>query len=407
MNARICLACDAVLPPPFLDLGNTPLANAYLDTADAVDAIYPLAVSYCSKCHLVQINDIVPPERMFSDYPYFSSFSDSFLEHAKKMCEDLTERFRLGPDSRVLEVASNDGYLLQYFTTKGIPVLGVEPATNIAKAARERGIDTINEFFGPPIVKDVKAKFGAVDLLIGNNVLAHVPDVNGFLRAAADCLKPSGIAVFEVPHLQDLLAKTEFDTIYHEHVFYFSLHALANLAQRAGLELFDASKQAVHGGTLRVFLRHPASGGPRSELSVLLKEETVAGLTEQNTYKAFQQRVERVKVGMLHLLAGIKGEGKSICAYGAPAKGNTLLNYCRIGKDVIDFTVDRSPHKQDRFLPGTGIPIYAPEEISRRKPDYVIILPWNIKDEILHQMSHIRSWGGKFIVPIPTPQVLS
>lgn len=405
---RKCLGCAEPLPPAFLDLGNTPLANSYLEPSgdSQIEAVFPLAVVFCPACFLVQLSETVPPEKMFKDYLYFSSYSESFLVHAHAMCEELSGRFKLGRDSRVLEVASNDGYLLQYFKAKGIPVLGVEPASNIADESRRRGIQTLNCFFGPRAVGEILKDFGPVDLLIGNNVLAHVPSINEFLSAAAACLKETGCAVFEFPHVQELLRKTEFDTIYHEHVFYYSLQALKNLAERAGLEIFDVSKQKVHGGTLRVFLRR--SGGVEVSDSVIsvLDEERAAGLTRKETYAAFSSRVGSLKRDLKDLLNGLKGSGKRICAYGAPAKGNTLLNYCGIGPDVIEFTVDRSPHKQNKLLPGTRIPIRNPSEISSTKPEYLLILPWNIQDEIMQQMAHIRDWGGKFVVPIPNPRVL-
>lgn len=405
---KICLGCAEPLPPAFLNLGSTPLANSYLEpNGDAQDEdVFPLAVVFCPACFLVQLSETVPPEKMFKDYLYFSSYSESFLVHARAMCEALSERFNLGGESRVLEVASNDGYLLQYFKAKGIPVLGVEPASNIAEESRRRGIETLNCFFGPQAVDEILKSFGSVDLLIGNNVLAHVPAINEFLAATAACLRKSGCAVFEFPHVQELLRKTEFDTIYHEHVFYYSLHALKHLAERAGLEIFDVSKKKVHGGTLRVFLRRSSGAGVPDSVKSMLDQESDAGLTRSETYGAFSSRVATLKRDLRELLGGLKGAGKKICAYGAPAKGNTLLNYCGIGSDVIDFTVDRSPHKQNKLLPGTRIPIRNPGDISSTKPEYLLILPWNIQDEIMQQMAHIREWGGKFVVPIPNPKVL-
>lgn len=405
---RKCLGCAQPLPPAFLDLGKTPLANSYLEPNSDVRAeeSFPLAVVFCPGCYLVQLAETVPPGKMFSDYLYFSSYSESFLRHANAMCESLSERFQLGADSRVLEVASNDGYLLQYFKAKGIPVLGVEPAANIAEVSRRRGIPTLNRFFGADAVGEILADFGPAEVLIGNNVLAHVPGINEFLTAAAACLKKSGCAVFEFPHVLELLKKTEFDTIYHEHVFYYSLHALQKLAERAGLEVFDVSRQNVHGGTLRVFLRRAGAGSASDAVKSLLVEELAAGLTRAETYEAFSGRVTGLKRDLRRLLEDIKGAGKKICAYGAPAKGNTLLNYCGVGADVIEYTVDRSPHKQNKLLPGTRIPIRHPDEISNTKPAYLLILPWNIKDEIMQQMSHVHDWGGQFIVPIPAPAVL-
>lgn len=403
-----CLGCSKVLPPAFLDLGNTPLANSYLEpNSDSLDeAVFPLAVVFCPECYLVQLSETVPPAKMFTDYLYFSSYSDSFLAHARTMCDSLTERFNLGRGSRVLEIASNDGYLLQYFKFKGIPVLGVEPASNIAEESRRRGIETLNCFFGPQAVGEILSSFGSVDLIIGNNVLAHVPAINEFLASATACLKKSGCAVFEFPHVQELLLKTEFDTIYHEHVFYYSLHALKHLADRAGLEIFDVSRQNVHGGTLRVFLRRASGMEVADSVKAMLDEEFAAGLTCSVTYAAFSDRVVALKRDLRRILKDLKSSGKKICAYGAPAKGNTLLNYCDIGTDVIEFTVDRSPHKQNKLLPGTRIPIRGPAEILVSKPEYLLILPWNIQDEIMRQMVHIRTWGGKFLIPIPCPKVI-
>lgn len=403
-----CLGCAEPLPPAFLDLGNTPLANSYLEPNSDIqaEASFPLAVVFCPHCFLVQLSETVPPDAMFKVYLYFSSYSESFLIHAQAMCDTLSKRFKLGGESRVLEVASNDGYLLQYFKAKGIPVLGVEPASNIAEESRRRGIETMNCFFGPAAVGEILRSFGSVDLLIGNNVLAHVPTINEFLAATAACLKETGCAVFEFPHVQDLLRKTEFDTIYHEHVFYYSLHSLNHLAGRAGLEIFDVAKQKVHGGTLRVFLRHAGGGELSASVKCMLDEELAAGLTRAETYAAFSSRVVALKRDLRGLLKGLKSSGKKICAYGAPAKGNTLLNYCGIGSDIIEHTVDRSPHKQNKLLPGTRIPIRHPDYISDSKPEYLLILPWNLQDEIMGQMAHIRRWGGKFIVAIPSPKVI-
>jgi SAM-dependent methyltransferase len=403
-----CLGCEKALPKPFLDLGKTPLANAYLtaEQLDKPEPKFPLAVVYCPACHLVQLTDLVPPEQLFSEYLYFSSYSETFLRHAEAMARDLSGQFQLGKSSRVLEIASNDGYLLQYFQKLGIPVLGIEPARNIAEVARGKGIPTLTRFFGLEAVDEVLAEFGPSNLIIGNNVLAHVPGINGFLKAVEACLAPRGVAVFEFPALKNLLDKTEFDTIYHEHVFYYSLWAIERLAARAGLELFDAQPQAVHGGTLRVFLSRPGERPKTPNLAGLLTEEAEAGLTTPARYESFGQEVARIKAALRGLLAGLKAEGKRLAAYGAPAKGNTLLNTCGIGRDLLDFTVDRSPHKQGRFLPGTRLPIYPPEHVKAAKPDYLLILPWNIKDEIMSQMACVRTWGGQFVVPIPQVEVI-
>lgn len=404
-----CLGCGGALPEPFLDLGKTPLANSFIrpERAHLPEATYRLAVAFCPLCHLVQLTDRVPPEDLFSEYLYFSSYSDSFLEHARAMAESLTQRFRLGAGSLVLEIASNDGYLLQYFQQQGVRVLGVEPARNIAAAAESRGVPTLNRFFGPEAVKEITGNSGKADLIIGNNVLAHVPAINEFLQAVKACLKPDGAAVFEFPHLGDLLDRTAFDTIYHEHVFYFSLSAVKALAERAGLHLFDVSSQAVHGGSLRVFLGHQEPHPASPNVAALLSEEQAAGLTGPERFAAFGRQVSALKQDLVSTLRRLKASGKRLAAYGAPAKGNTLLNYCGIGTDYVEFTVDRSPHKQGLWLPGTHIPIFAPEKVRESKPDYLLILPWNLKDEIMAHMAFIREWGGQFVVPVPHVEIVS
>lgn len=403
-----CLGCGGALPEPFLDLGKTPLANSFVrpERAHLPEATYRLAVAFCPLCHLVQLTDRVPPEDLFSEYLYFSSYSDSFLKHARAMAESLTQRFRLGAGSLVLEIASNDGYLLQYFQKNGIRVLGVEPARNIAAAAECRGIPTLNRFFGPEVVEEITGHCGKADMIIGNNVLAHVPAINEFLRAVKACLKPDGTAVFEFPHLGDLLDRTAFDTIYHEHVFYFSLSAIRTLVERAGLHLFDVSRQDVHGGSLRVFLSHQEPHPASPNVAALLSQEQAAGLTGPERFAAFSRQVIALKQDLVATLRRLKASGKRLAAYGAPAKGNTLLNYCGIGTDCVEFTVDRSPHKQGLCLPGTHIPIFAPEKVREAKPDYLLILPWNLKDEIMAHMSFIREWGGRFLVPIPRVEVV-
>jgi SAM-dependent methyltransferase len=403
-----CLGCGANSLRVFLDLGRTPLANSYLQAGIDYDReeTFPLTVAYCENCHLVQLSATVAPEKMFSEYAYFSSYSDSFLEHVRLMAESYVKRFNLGRDSRVLEIASNDGYLLRHFKRYSIRVLGIDPARNIAAEANRRGIPTLCQFFGEGIAPDLVYEYGLANLIIGNNVLAHVPDVNGFLRATAVCLRPDGAAVFEFPYLRDLLDKTEFDTIYHEHVFYYSLSAIRNLARRAGLELFDVARQQVHGGSLRVFLQHPGARPIDSRVDQTLSEEEKAGLTGFERYVLFGGQVRALKNHLLSLLGELKRADKRIAAYGAPAKGNTLLNYCGIGRDLLEFTVDRSPHKQGMLLPGSHLPILPPEELLVRKPDYALILPWNLADEIVRQQSEYLRAGGRFIVPVPEPRIL-
>ena len=403
-----CLGCRAALPAPFLDLGQTPLANSYLppDAADEAEEKLPLAVAYCSYCHLVQLTRTVAPARLFSRYAYFSSYSESFLAHAQAMAASYVQRFALGHDRRVLELASNDGYLLQFFSQRGISVLGVEPAANIAAAARARGIPTLECFFDLATAPEVIATFGRAHLVVGNNVLAHAPSVNAFLAGVAACLERDGAAAFEFPYLRDLLDRVEFDTIYHEHVFYYSLTAIDLLARRAGLELFDAVRTPVHGGSLRVFLQHPGTRPVGVAVVAILREEREVGLTDPEIFSSFGTRVERLRHDLRALLCRLKRAGKRIAAYGAPAKGNTLLNYCEIGSDLIEFTVDRSPHKQGKLLPGSRLPICEPQRLLAAMPDYTLILPWNIADEIVEQQQAYVRAGGRFIVPVPHPHVL-
>ncbi|TAJ34653.1 MAG: methyltransferase domain-containing protein [Nitrospirae bacterium] len=365
-----------------------------------------MAVACCQVCHLAQLTDLVPPERMFTEYLYFSSYSDSFLAHAREMMESLTARFALGPDSRVLEVASNDGYLLQYFEQRNIRVLGVEPAKNIAAEAERRGIPTLNCFFGLEAVTHITGGFGQADLIVGNNVLAHVPAINEFLRAVKLCLKPAGAAVFEFPYLKDLFDGVEFDTIYHEHVFYYSLAAIEKLAERAGLQLFDVMHRPVHGGSLRVFLQHRGTYPVTGCVAEYLAAEQASGLTGPERYASFSREVVNLKEELRSLLCGLKAAGKRLAAYGAPAKGNTLLNYCGIGTELVEFTVDRSPHKQGLLTPGARLPIHAPEALLKEMPDYTLVLPWNLAEEIVAQQQEYRRRGGRFIVAIPKPGII-
>jgi SAM-dependent methyltransferase len=349
----------------------------------------------------VQITDRLSPEALFSDYIYFSSYSDSFLEHARRMAEDLARRLELGPSSRVIEVASNDGYLLQYFQRLGIPVLGVEPAQNVAARAEARGIPTLQRFFGPAAVDEVRSVFGEADLLVGNNVLAHVPEVQGFLAAARDCLREEGVAVFEFPWLRDLVDGLEFDTIYHEHVFYLSLSAVTALAATAGLECFDVVHQPVHGGSLRVFLARASTRHAAPAVAETLRAEEAAGLRTVERFADFGGKVREARVRLRDRLLALKADGRRLAAYGAPAKGNTLLNYCGIGRDILEFTVDRNPHKQGLLLPGSRLPILPPEELLRAQPDYTLLLPWNLAREIVAQQADYVARGGRFLVPLP------
>ncbi len=407
MHLHHCLCCGGDLPASFLDLGNTPLANSYLPPEKACEPEFaaPLAVSFCEKCYLVQLTHLVPPADLFTDYLYFSSYSESYLAHARSMTSDLIQRFGLHSSSRVVEVASNDGYQLQYFQSEGIPVLGIEPAKNIAAVARQKGIPTVDEFFSESLVPEILASFGSADVLIGNNVLAHVPQIRSFLTAVRGCLSPDGYAVFEFPYVKDLLDHCEFDTIYHEHVFYYSLSSIRSLANAVGLSLADVEHQSVHGGSLRVFLSKAPQPSSAAVVAMLEAEET-AGLTDPFRYQQLARTVTNLRDDLLELLRSLKSAGNSIAAYGAPAKGNTLLNYCGIGSNIINFTVDRNPHKQRLLLPGSRIPIREPQALLEEMPDYVLILPWNLADEIISQQQEYVRRGGRLIVPVPTPHIV-
>ena len=408
VSGRACLGCAAPLPDPFLDLGVQPLANAFLRPEDAVrpEPRFPLAVAYCPRCHLVQLTATAPPATLFEEYLYFTSYSDHFLAHARAMAATLTERFTLGPGRRLLEIASNDGYLLQFFVERGVPVLGVEPARNVAAVAAARGIPTLNRFFGPDVVDEIRGTLGLAQVIVGNNVLAHVPDINAFLEAVGACLAPDGAAVFEFPYLGDLLARTAFDTIYHEYVFYFSLAAVAGLAARARLEVFDVEHQPVHGESLRVFLQHAGARPIGPAVSRLSEAEAAAGLTSAARYAGFSRDVARLCGDLVTRLRALRRQGRRLAAYGAPAKGTVLLNACGVGADVLEFTVDRSPHKQGRLVPGVRLPIRPVEALLAEMPDFTLLLPWNLADEIVAQQREYLRKGGAFIVAVPAPRVI-
>jgi SAM-dependent methyltransferase len=388
----------------------TPISNAFLkaDQLNRMEPFYPLHAYVCGECFLVQLEEFESPQKIFGDnYAYFSSYSDSWLDHARRYTDQMIGRFRYGPKSQVIEIASNDGYLLQYFKEKGVPVLGIEPAKNVAEAAIAKGIPTLTRFFGVETAKVLVAQGTRADLLLGNNVLAHVPDLNDFVAGIKVILKPDGVITMEFPHLQHLIEENQFDTIYHEHFSYFSFLVAQRVFERHGLQLFDVEEIPTHGGSLRIYGRHTGQGGePGKRVKELVARERRLKFEDLETYRKFSGRVQETKRQLLEFLISVKRAGKRVVGYGAPAKGNTLLNYCGIRSDFLDFTVDRSPHKQGTFLPGTHIPVYAPERIDEVRPDYVLILPWNIKDEIVKQMAHIRSWGGKFVVPIPEVKVL-
>jgi SAM-dependent methyltransferase len=375
-----------------------------------MEPFYPLYAYVCDRCFLVQLDEFVSPEVIFGDgaYAYFSSFSDSWLQHVRGYADVVSERFGLGPRSHVVELASNDGYLLQWFVKKGIPVLGVEPAANTAKVAEERGIPTVVQFFGTETARVLAAQGKHADLLLGNNVLAHVPNLNDFVGGMKILLKPSGVITMEFPHLQRLMEENQFDTIYHEHFSYFSFVTVERVFAAHGLTLFDVEELPTHGGSLRIFARHTLDSTKPigARVAALRAREKALGYEDLAIYADFGERVRETKRKLLTFLIEAKRAGKSIVGYGAPGKGNTLLNYCGIRTDFLDYTVDRSPHKQGRFLPGSRIPILHPDRIFETKPDYVLILPWNLKDEITSQMAHIRSWGGRFVVPIPAATVL-
>ena len=406
-----CRFCFAPLSLSVVDLGTSPLCQKHVRPEDAKKAehFFPLHAYVCRECWLMQLEDFASPEEIFTgEYAYFSSYSDSWLEHARNYTARMVERFGLGQDSLVVEAASNDGYLLQYFLERGIPVLGIEPAANVAAAAREKGVRTEGLFFGQEAARRLSAQYGKANLLVGNNVLAHVPDINDFVGGMKAMLAVNGVITMEFPHLQRLIEGNQFDTIYHEHYSYLSLVAANRIFAHHGLTLFDVEELPTHGGSLRIFACHteglirPVS----DNVGALLERERRLGMESPEYYADFEARVKETKRRLLEFLIGAKRDGKTVVGYGAPGKGNTLLNYCGIRTDFLDFTVDRNPHKQGNFLPGTRIPIYHPEAIKAARPDYVIILPWNLKEEISRQLSYIEEWGGKMVVPIPEVQVL-
>lgn len=404
-----CRACGAPLTHSFADLGLSPVSNAFVKTEDAAqgEMFYPLHALVCDRCWLVQLSEVSRADLHFhEDYVYFSSFSTSWLDHARRYVESMIAHFGLNTQSRVAEIASNDGYLLQYFLKAGVPCYGIEPTANTAAAARKIGVDSRELFFGRDTAKQLATE-GQVDLLLGNNVLAHVPDINDFVGGMPILLKSEGVVTLEFPHLLNLVEQNQFDTLYHEHYSYLSLTALLSIFERAGLRFFDVEHLPTHGGSLRVYACHKAAAHEESKaVAECLQMEKNAGLTDLKTYAAFGEKVRETKRALLAFLIDAKRAGKTIAAYGAAAKGNTLLNYCGAGTDFIDYVVDKNPIKQNRLLPGTRIPVCAPEAVFETKPDYLLILPWNIKDEVTQQMAGIREWGGRFVVPIPTVKVI-
>ncbi|MEO8519722.1 MAG: class I SAM-dependent methyltransferase [Acidobacteriota bacterium] len=408
MTRFCCRACGGTRVPLVLSLGQTPLANALLGPNDleADEARYPLDLVFCEDCTLVQITETVPPARLFSDYAYFSSFSDTMLRHAETLAGQVIRSRGLGGDSLVVEVASNDGYLLQYYRRAGVPVLGIEPAANIARVAEANGIRTVVDFFGESLARSLRADGHAADVVHANNVMAHVPDLPGFARGLAALLKDDGVAIIEVPYVKDLIDHREFDTIYHEHLSYFSLTALDRLFTTWGLRVLDVERIAIHGGSLRVTVG--LTTGPAASPSVgrLLAEEAAWGVTNLKFYEGFAGAVNELKSSLVSLLTGLKAEGKRIAAYGAAAKGSTLLNYFGIGRDVLDYVVDRSPHKQGRYMPGVHLPIYETARLLQERPDLVLLLTWNFAEEILEQQEEFRRTGGRFIIPVPEVRVV-
>jgi hypothetical protein len=403
-GATTCRHCGTPLRLTVVDLGKSPLCQTVLTTEqlEAGEAFYPLHARACEQCWLVQIAEFVPPEEIFTEYAYFSAYSDSWVEHARTYVDDMTARLGLTGDSFVVELASNDGYLLQHFVPKGIPVLGVEPARNVAEAAVARGVPTVTEFFGEELGRTLAAERGHADLVLGNNVLAQVPDVNDFVAGVAALLAPSGTATFEFPHLAKLIEHVEYDTIYHEHFSYFSLHAIRSIFGAQGLRLVDVQELSTHGGSLRVFLQHDdATTEPSAAVEELLDREDAQGMRDPETYARFAERVRESKRALLELLIELRRDGRQVVGYGAPGKGNTLLNYCGIRTDLLDYTVDRNPYKQGKHTPGTHIPIHPPERIAETKPDAIVILPWNLAREISGQLAYTAEWGARLVVPIP------
>ena len=410
INIPSCRFCGTELKHTFVDLGMSPLCESYVAAADLhkMEPFYPLHVFVCHNCFLVQLLEYVSAGDIYSEYAYFSSYSDSWLQHAKAYVNMIAEKLELGSRSQVVEIASNDGYLLQYFVEKGIPVLGIEPAANVAPAAEKKGVKTVVKFFGQQTARELAAEGVSADLLLGNNVLAHVPDINDFVKGMKILLGDGGVITMEFPHLVRLMEENQFDTIYHEHFSYLSFTTVTKIFAEHGLFLFDVEKLPTHGGSLRIYGCHNGNTARpmTTRAEKLLEEEEVFGIEQLSTYTEFTEKVKNTKHKLLSLLIELKKNGNSVAGYGAPGKGNTLLNYCGIRTDFIDYTVDRNPYKHDKFLPGTRIPIYQPEKIKETRPDYLFILPWNLKEEIMQQNAFIREWGGKFVIPIPEPEII-
>jgi 2-polyprenyl-3-methyl-5-hydroxy-6-metoxy-1,4-benzoquinol methylase len=404
-----CRLCGAELTRTFVDLGMSPLCESYIpeEALDEAESFYPLHVRLCEACLLVQLPAYVSGESIFSDYAYFSSYSDSWVAHAKRYAHAMIERLSLTRDSLVTEVASNDGYLLQHFQAAGIPVLGVEPAANVAEAARARGIRTEVRFLGTETGQEIAQRYGRADLVAGNNVFAHVPDIQGFAAGLRALVKDEGTVTLEFPHLLRLIERRQYDTIYHEHFSYLSLLTSTRALATAGLRVVDVDELGTHGGSLRVYARPEENGGePTEQVKAVLAAEEAAGLHTVAGHEGFAPAVLKIKSDLLGFLLTAAREGRSVAGYGAPGKGNTLLNHCGIRSDLLAYTVDRSPVKQGWFLPGTHIPIYAPEHLAETRPDYILVLPWNLREEISQQLAYVRSWGGRLVFPIPELEVI-
>ncbi len=410
-RAPQCRLCGLALRHTFVDLGKSPLCESFLTEAqlDQVEHFYPLHVRICADCLLVQLEAYVPAEAIFTEYAYFSAFSDSWVEHARRYKQVVVDRFGLDRNSLVVELASNDGYLLQHFVADGIPCLGIDPAANLAEAARERGVETMIAFFDSRLAQELVADGHRADLVVASNVLAQVPELNDFVAGIEILLAAHGVVTIEVPHLMKLVEQLQFDTIYHEHYSYFSATTMLTLLARHGLVVFDIEELPSHGGSLRVYAKRAGDEHHPVQPSVerVLSTERVAGFDRLDGYSSFSDRVVEVKWNLLELLIGLRREGKSVVGYGAPGKGNTLLNYCGIRTDLIEYTVDRNPYKHGRYLPGTGIPIYPPERISETRPDAILILPWNLEREIARQLAYTMAWGCELFVPIPSPRLVA
>ncbi len=410
MTENKCRFCNRILQISFVDLGFSPLSNAMIkkENLNKNEKKFPLHVFVCKQCLLVQLQEFEKPKEIFSDYVYFSSYSKTWLEHAEKYVDMMISRIKLTEKNQVIEIASNDGYLLQFFKEKNIPVLGIEPAINVAKVAQEKNIPTITKFFGTKTAKTLLKEGKLADLLLGNNVLAHVPDLNDFVKGMKIILNEKGVITMEFPHLLQLISNNQFDTIYHEHFSYFSFLTVQKVFEYHGLVIYDVEELLTHGGSLRIFAKHNDDGSKpiSNNIEIMKRKEKEFGLDKISTYTNFQRNINRVKINIQDFFIKCSKDGKKVVGYGAPAKGNTLLNYCKINKHQMDFTVDLSKYKQGLFLPGTHIPVYSPKMIKETKPDYVFILPWNLKEEIMSQLEFIRKWNAKFVIPIPEVEIL-